>query len=98
IGSRENGACFTLCEFQQLPVTDEIGYLETGHSGLTSAKEFSRTAKFEIEFGNLKAVVGSDHGIEATFAVLGDFAAGHEHTIGPRGSAADPPAQLMQLG
>ena len=45
------------------------------------AKEISGAAQFKVKFGDLEAVIGAGHRIEAALTFFGDFAAVHEHAI-----------------
>jgi hypothetical protein len=97
-GSGQDGCGLALGGFQQLVVTDQVGHLEAGHAGLAGAEELAGAAQFEIEFGDLEAVGGANHGVKTAFAVLGDFSAGHENAERLGCAATDTSAELMQLG
>ena len=62
---------------------------------LAGAEELARAAQFKIQFGNLEAVGGANHGVEAPFAGLGNFLAGQQEAIRFGTTAADASAKLM---
>ncbi len=97
IGARQHRGRFALGSFQQLAVANEVGDLKARHSGLAGAEKLARAAQFKIEFGNLEAVGGANHGVETAFAVLGNLAAGHQDAKRFGAAAADASAKLVQL-
>ena len=74
-----------------------LATVKAGHAGLARAEEFAGSAEFEIKFGDLEAVAGADHGLEAALAFFGDFAAGHENAVRLGSAAADASAKLVEL-
>src|SRR6266849_8754485 len=97
IGARQHRGGFALGGFQELAVADEIGHLKVWHPGLAGAEEFTWPAQLKVEFGNLEAVGSADHGIEAAFAILGNFSSSHQNAIGFGRAAADASTKLVQL-
>src|SRR5260370_20618173 len=95
--SCDYGCRFALGGFKQLAVANDVGDAEARHPRLSRAEELAGAAKFEIEFGNLKAVVGAHHGLETPLTFFRNFASRHEDAVRLCGSAADSPAQLVKL-
>src|ERR1700730_6767171 len=95
VGTRQNCSCFSLGGFQELAIADQAGHLKTWHPRLAGTEELARSAQFKIQFGNLEAVGGANHGVEATFAGLGNFPAGQQDAIRFGTAAADASAKLV---
>src|SRR5580698_10926872 len=81
IRSGHHGRGFALSQLQQLPVANQISHAEARHPRLPRAEELPWPTQFEIEFGDLKAVVGAHHGVETAFALFRYFAAGHQNAV-----------------
>src|ERR1700730_9673501 len=64
VGTRQNCSCFSLGGFQELAIADQAGHLKTLHPRLAGTEELARSAQFKIQFGNLAAVGGANHGVE----------------------------------
>src|SRR3954453_8328372 len=98
IWAGEHRGGLSLCDFQQVTVANDVGNLKTGQAGLAGAEEFSRTAQFEIKFGNLEAVIGADHGIEPAFSFFGNLPPPPQDAKRLGCTAPNSAAQLMKLG
>src|ERR1700730_15581280 len=95
VGTGQNCRCFSLGGFQELAIADQAGHLKAWHPRLASTEELARPAQFKIQFGNLEAIGGANHGVEATFAGLGNFPAGQQDAIRFGTAAADASAKLV---
>src|SRR5260370_14143405 len=89
IGSGGHQGGFTLGLLQDIAIAQQVGHTEARHPRLTRTEELARATQLQIEFGDLEAVGGAHHGIEALLAFLRDFPAGHEHTERLGRAAAD---------
>ena len=67
-------------------------------AGLAGAKELARATLCEVEFSELEAVLGADHGVKAGFGGLVELGAGEQNAVAFGGAAAHASAQLVQLG
>ena len=54
---------FPLGRLQQFPVANDVSHAKTRQSGLARAKEFAGAAQFQVEFRDLKPVIGAYHSI-----------------------------------
>src|SRR5882724_1784746 len=97
VRSREYKGRFPLGDLKQLAVANDVGHAKAGNAGLPGAEEFSGTAEFKIELGDLKPITRVDHGVEAALAFLGDFSAVHQNAVRLGGAPSNAPAKLMEL-
>jgi len=92
------GEGFAAGLLEEFAIAEGIGDVEAEGAGLAGAEEFSRAAELQIGLGDLEAVGGAHHGIEAGAGFVGHADGTDQDAVGFCCAAADASAELMKLG
>src|SRR3990170_224399 len=82
---------------EQLVVAQEVGDAEAQVAVLARAEELTRAAQFQIQLGDLEAVLRLGQRLQALAGHFADLSGRHQDAGGGVPAAPDAPAQLVEL-
>lgn len=82
---------------QNAPILSQVGNAEVENAALLCALDIARAPEAEVRLGDIKTVIGADHGLNALFALLAELKTRHQNTERLLGTTPHAPPQLMEL-
>ena len=88
---------FTIKRVTKGLIAQQVSHLKAQLAGLAGAQQLSRPAQLQVFFRNHKAIAAVAQNTQPGYALRGQWAFVHQHTVAGGGTAPDPAAQLVQL-